>query len=76
MQTLLTVLAAHHWDYRTIGTLYSRSSGKHRIVEIELVFPEERTLAEIEGLSAVMEQALREEIPALQFRIIPVTAKP
>lgn len=73
---VMTVLAGHHWDYQTVGTLYSRSSGKTRIVEIELVFPAERTLAEIEGLSAAMEEALGEEIPALQFRIIPVTALP
>lgn len=71
---VMKVLAAHYADYETIGTLYTRATGTRRIVELELVFPRERTLGEIEALSAAMERDLAVEVPGLGFRIIPVAA--
>jgi len=71
---IMKVLAGHYRDYDSIGTLYSRASGKLHFVEIELVFPADRTLGEIEALSDHMEHALAEELPGLTFRIIPVGA--
>jgi ferrous-iron efflux pump FieF len=71
---VMKVLARHYADYDTIGTLYTRASGKLRFVEIELVFPGERTLDEIDALSTAMEEALAAEMPGLTFRIIPVGA--
>ena len=41
---VMKVLAAHYADFEAIGTLYTRSSGKQRFVEIELAFPGTRTL--------------------------------
>ncbi len=71
---VMKVLAQHYEDYETIGTLYTRASGKRQFVEIELHFAGERTLDEIDVLSADMEASLAEEIPGLTFRIIPVVA--
>ena len=71
---VMKVLARHYADYETIGTLYTRASGKLRFVEIELIFPGERTLDEIDALSTAMEAALAAEMPGLSFRIIPVGA--
>jgi ferrous-iron efflux pump FieF len=72
---VMKVLAAHYADYEGIGTLYSRSSGKRRFVEIELTFPGTRTLAEITALAARMEGALTTELPELTFRVIPVSSE-
>jgi cation diffusion facilitator family transporter len=69
---VMKILAAHFADYETIGTVYTRASGKLRFVEIELVFSKDHTLKEIEALNASMERALAEELPGLSFRIIPV----
>jgi cation diffusion facilitator family transporter len=71
---IMKVLAAHYKEYETIGTLYSRASGKLRFVEIELAFPGESTIARIEALSKEMERSLAEELPGLSFRIIPMGA--
>lgn len=71
---IMRVLAAHHARFEAIGTLYTRSSGKDRIVEVELVFPSDRTVAEIEQLGAELERECCEQVPGLQFRIIPVGA--
>ena len=71
---IMKVLARHYAEYETIGTLYSRASGKLRFVEIELVFAGDRTLAQIEALSGEMEHALADELPGLTFRIIPIGA--
>ena len=69
---VMRVLAAHYADFDSIGTLYSRTSGKRRIVEIELVFPGDSMLSELEGLGATMEQELEREVPGLTFRIVPL----
>jgi len=73
---VMKVLARHYADYETIGMLYTRASGKRRFVEIELVFPGERTIDEIAALSTAMEEGLAAEMPGLTFRIIPVGAAP
>jgi len=72
----MKVLAAHYADYETIGTLYTRSSGKQRFVEIELTFPGTCTLDEIDALGAHMEKALAADVPELTFRVIPAVAEP
>ena len=66
------VLAHHYAEYDLVGTLYTRSSGKRRFVEIELGFDGERSIEHVHVLSRHMEQALAEELPGLHFRIVPV----
>lgn len=71
---IMKVLARHYAEYETIGTVYSRASGKLRFVEIELVFAGDRTLAQIDALGDEMERGLADELPGLTFRIIPIGA--
>jgi ferrous-iron efflux pump FieF len=72
---IMKVLAAHHDDYDAIGTVYTRASGKQRFVEIELAFPQERKLGEIDRLSRRMEESLAADVPGLRFRVIPVARR-
>lgn len=69
---VIKILAAHFDDYENVGTIFTRSSGKVRYVELELIFPAGRTIGEIQTLSAVMARGLSEELPGLNFKIIPV----
>ena len=70
--TITRVLAHHYADYDLVGTLYTRSSGKRRFVEIELGFDGETSVEHVHVLSRHMEQALAAELPGLHFRIVPV----
>jgi hypothetical protein len=65
-------VARHYADYDRVGTLYSRSSGKRRFVEVELGFDGERNVEHVRVLSRHMEQDLATELPGLHFRIVPV----
>ena len=69
---ILRVLARHFHHYDTIGTIFSRSSGNRRFVEIELGFAGGQTIAHIQNLSRGMEKDLATEVPGLTFRIIPM----
>lgn len=66
------VLAAHYREYDSVGTLYTRTSGNRRFVEVELGFDGERSMEHVHALSRHMERDLAEEVPGLRFRIVPV----
>ena len=66
------VLAAHYADYDSVGTLYTRTSGNRRIVEVELGFDGDRTVEHVHLLSRHMEKDLADQLPGLRFRIVPV----
>ena len=70
--TITRVLAAHYADYDSVGTLYTRSSGNRRFVEVELGFDGERSVEHVHVLSRHMERDLAAEVPGLRFRIVPV----
>ena len=70
--TIMRVLAGHYADYDAVGTLYTRSSGNRRFVEVELGFRDEQTVGHVRGLSCRMEAALTAELPGLDFRIVPI----
>jgi divalent metal cation (Fe/Co/Zn/Cd) transporter len=70
--TITRVLARHYADYDAVGTLYTRSSGNRRFVEIELGFDGAKSVEHVHVLSRHMEQALVAELPGLHFRIVPV----
>jgi cation diffusion facilitator family transporter len=70
--TITRVLAAHYEHYDSVGTLYTRTSGNRRFVEVELGFDGERTVEHVHALSRHMERDLAEEVPGLRFRIVPV----
>lgn len=69
---ILQALARQHERYENIGTIYSRSSGKTRFIELELVFPGEISLEAIEILRKTMEADLSRSFQDLSFRIIPL----
>lgn len=68
------VLARFSRDYDSLGTLYTRASGKDRIVEIELGFSGATTLDDVTAVGAEMQEALAAELPDLKFRVIPRVA--
>jgi cation diffusion facilitator family transporter len=70
--TITRVLATHFSDYDRVGTLYTRSSGNKRFVEVELGFDGDRTVEHVHMLSRHMERDLAEQVPGLRFRIVPV----
>jgi len=70
--TITRVLARHYADYDAVGTLYTRSSGNRRFVEIELGFDGAKSVEHVQGLSRRMEAALTAELPGLDFRIVPI----
>jgi len=70
---VLNVLASFYDHYEGIGTIYSRTSGNEKFVELELLFPADKTLKDIQGLAKTMEKDLVRKLPGLKFRIIPVT---
>jgi len=69
---ILQALVKRHESFENIGTIYSRSSGKTRIIELELVFPGEISLKAIDSLRRTMEADLSSSFPDLSFRIIPL----
>lgn len=69
---VLKVLSAYYDRYEGVGTIYTRTSGKERFVELELFFSENRTLGDIYMLQKDMEQSLIKKLPGLRFRINPV----
>ena len=71
---MVKVLAADYAGYEGVGMLYSRSSGKRRFVEVELMLAGTCTLDEIAALAAHMEGELTAELPELTFRVIPVSS--
>jgi hypothetical protein len=71
---VMKVLAQHCDDYESIGTVYTRASGKERVVEIELGFPCGMPIGEIAELGAQMQAALAGESPHLALRVIPTAA--
>jgi ferrous-iron efflux pump FieF len=69
---VMRVLATHYADYESVGTLFTRSSGKRRFVEIELGFEYEQTVGCVQELAEHMETALTAVLPDVTFRIVPV----
>lgn len=69
---ILQVLVRHHESYENIGTIFSRSSGKTRFIELELAFPGDLSLEALETLRRTMEEDLSHSFQDLSFRIIPL----
>lgn len=58
-------------SYADVGAIYTRMSGKTRIVQIELYFNQDTTIMEIENLRRRMEVKLKEHFGELIFHLIP-----
>ncbi|MEI6884568.1 MAG: cation transporter [Bacteroidota bacterium] len=71
MLNILKVITEFNKDYSGLGLIFSRSSGKHRIVEIELYFPASLSLQTVRVIEAKMAASLVKLVPNLSFRLLP-----
>ncbi len=69
---IMKVLAAHFDKYERIGYIYSRISGRQKIIEIELSFSKNRSVSEVAELQAAMKKGLEQYFPDFKFNLIPV----
>jgi divalent metal cation (Fe/Co/Zn/Cd) transporter len=69
---VLQALAAHFEAYEDIGNVYTQMSGSTRLVQIELYVKPDTTAAEIQALSADMENRLKQHFGKLLFHLIPL----
>jgi ferrous-iron efflux pump FieF len=71
MLKILKVVAEFYDEYSGLGLLYSRQSGKQKIIEIELIFDPGISLEKIAEIEGHMASRINEAIPNVQFRLIP-----
>jgi cation diffusion facilitator family transporter len=71
MLKILKVAADFYPEYSGFGMLYSRQSGKQKIIEIELIFDPGISLDQINKLENEMSRKIIHEIPDARFRLIP-----
>ena len=69
---ILKILTEHFDKYEGIGYIYSRISGRQKIIEIELNFSKNRNLSEIADLQEAMKTGLAQHFPDVKFNLIPV----
>ena len=69
---ILKILSEQFDQYEGIGYIYSRTSGRQKIVEIELSFSKNRSLSEIADLQEAMKKGLEQHFSDFKFNLIPV----
>ena len=69
---IMKTLATHFDQYEGIGYIYSRISGRQKIIEIELNFSKNRNLSEIADLQEAMKNRLAQHFSDVKFNLIPV----
>ena len=69
---ILKILAEQFNQYEGIGYIYSRISGRQKIIEIELNFSKSRNLSEIADLQEAMKNGLAQHFSDVKFNLIPV----
>ena len=69
---ILKILTEQFNHYEGIGYIYSRISGRQKIIEIELSFSKSRSLSEIADLQEAMKTGLEKHFSELKFNLIPV----
>lgn len=69
---ILKILTEHFNKYEGIGYIYSRISGRQKIIEIELNFSKSRNLSEIADLQEAMKTGLAQHFSDVKFNLIPV----
>lgn len=70
MLKILHVVTEFHNNYADFGMLYSRQSGKQRIIELELFFAPNVTIDEIGRIEQRMATKIGEVIPGACFRLL------
>lgn len=69
---ILKILTEQFDQYEELGYIYSRTSGRQKIIEIELIFSENRSLSEIADLRETMKNSLAQHFTDVKFNLIPV----
>jgi len=69
---IMKTLAEQFNQYEGIGYIYSRISGRQKIIEIELNFSKNRNLSEIADLQEAMKNRLAQHFSDVKFNLIPV----
>jgi ferrous-iron efflux pump FieF len=69
---ILKILTEQFDHYEGIGYIYSRTSGRQKIIEIELNFSRSRDLSEIADLQEAMKNGLEQHFSDVKFNLIPV----
>jgi divalent metal cation (Fe/Co/Zn/Cd) transporter len=69
---ILKTLSEQFNQYDDVGYIYSRTSGRQKIIEIELSFSATRSLSEIADLQKAMKNSLAQHFSDVKFNLIPV----
>jgi divalent metal cation (Fe/Co/Zn/Cd) transporter len=75
MLRILKVTTEFYKDFSGFGMLYSRRSGKQKIIEMELFFDSEISFEKISHMEQQMTLRLNSELSNVDFRIIPKLKK-
>lgn len=68
---ILAALTAEFDSYSGVGAIFTQMSGSQRLIQIELEFPPEATVREIEELRGRIEQQLQATFSRMTFHLIP-----
>lgn len=72
---ILKVLTEEFEHYENLGNIYTKQSGKVKIIEIELIFNKETTLDDVDSMRKRVKDKLAERFGELQFQLIPLRAE-
>lgn len=76
MLKIMKVVAGFYQSYSGLGMIYSRRSGKKKIIEVELFFDRSVTLTEISRIERSMAREINQIIPGAHFRLLPNITEP
>jgi len=75
-QLKIMAAVAHEYEhFENIGQIFSRVSGKTRVIELEMEFKARTAMDTIAAMELRMENELKPSFPSLVFRIIPRLAQ-
>jgi cation diffusion facilitator family transporter len=72
---IMQVLAKEFESYLDIGNIYTRASGKHRFIDLELYFDPDMPLERISQIRLRLYTHLQESFSDLTFNLIPLSKK-
>lgn len=67
---ILNILARHYHSFANIGNIRTRTNGGKKRIELELLFPAETSLRQIEELRCSLQRALEEGLGTVEFELI------
>ncbi|MCX6240257.1 MAG: cation transporter [Bacteroidetes bacterium] len=76
MLKILKVATEFYKEYTGFGMMFSRQSGKQKVIEIELLFDPGISLQKIMQIEQNMLSRINQDIPDVRFRLIPKVLTP